>query len=189
LLNRYRNYLNRQTFLGGDGRLRGYPSSYFVGKDIIAYNFEFRSRPLEILSCQLGTAAFYDVGMSRRPTVHCVHCIRASVPRAVDSWPHIVDDAHVVVAAMSSVTLVTDMRTHAGRTPLLTTMALATSSLSTPARASCIFVILPIRISGIDSTEAPRRMSAQPPGDAEAEAEGANDCSRHRHCGHGALAG
>jgi hypothetical protein len=62
VLNRYRNYLNRQTFLGGDGRLRGYPSSYFVGKDLIAYNFEFRSRPLEILSCQLGAAAFYDVG-------------------------------------------------------------------------------------------------------------------------------
>jgi hypothetical protein len=33
-----------------------------VGKDVIAYNLEFRSRPLEILSCQLGAAAFYDVG-------------------------------------------------------------------------------------------------------------------------------
>jgi hypothetical protein len=61
-LNRYRNYLNRQSLLGGDGRLRGYPSSYFVGKDILVYNLEFRSRPLEILSCQLGVAAFYDVG-------------------------------------------------------------------------------------------------------------------------------
>lgn len=61
-LNRYRNYLNRQSYLGGDTRLRGYPSSYFVGKDVIVYNLEFRSRPLEILSCQLGAAAFYDVG-------------------------------------------------------------------------------------------------------------------------------
>ena len=61
-LNRYRNYLNRQSYLGGDGRLRGYPSSYFVGKDVIVYNLEFRSRPVEILSCQLGAAAFYDVG-------------------------------------------------------------------------------------------------------------------------------
>jgi hypothetical protein len=62
LLNRYRNYLNRSSLLGGDGRLRGYPSNYFFGKDLIAYNVEFRSRPIEILSCQLGGAAFYDAG-------------------------------------------------------------------------------------------------------------------------------
>jgi hypothetical protein len=61
-LNRYRNYLNRQSYLGGESRLRGYPSNFFVGKDIIVYNLEFRSRPVEILSCQLGLAAFYDVG-------------------------------------------------------------------------------------------------------------------------------
>jgi hypothetical protein len=61
-LNRYRNYANRQSYLGGDGRLRGYPSSYFAGKDVIAYNLEFRTRPAEILSCQLGAAIFYDVG-------------------------------------------------------------------------------------------------------------------------------
>jgi hypothetical protein len=61
-VNRYRNYLNRQSLLGGDGRLRGYPSGYFIGKDVVVYNLEFRSRPLEILSCQLGVAAFYDVG-------------------------------------------------------------------------------------------------------------------------------
>ncbi|HKQ68566.1 MAG TPA: hypothetical protein VJT73_04470 [Polyangiaceae bacterium] len=62
VLNRYRNYLNRHSFLGGDGRLRGYPSSYFDGKDVIVYNLEFRSRPVELFSCQLGGAAFYDVG-------------------------------------------------------------------------------------------------------------------------------
>jgi hypothetical protein len=61
-LNRYRNYLNRQSYLGGDSRLRGYPSTFFVGKDVVVYNLEFRSRPVEIFSCQLGVAAFYDVG-------------------------------------------------------------------------------------------------------------------------------
>lgn len=62
ILNRYRNYLNRQSYLGGDGRLRGYPSNFFPGKDIAVYNLEFRSRPIEILSCQLGGALFYDAG-------------------------------------------------------------------------------------------------------------------------------
>lgn len=62
LLTRYRNYLNRTSFLGGDGRLRGWPSSYLVGKDFIAYNLEYRSRPVQILSCQIGGAVFYDVG-------------------------------------------------------------------------------------------------------------------------------
>jgi hypothetical protein len=60
--NRYRNYLNRTSYLGGSGRLRGYPSNYFAGKDFVVYNFEFRSRPVEILSCQLGGAAFFDAG-------------------------------------------------------------------------------------------------------------------------------
>ena len=60
--NRYRNYLNRQSFLGGDGRLRGYPTSFVSGKDFVVGNLEFRTRPLEILSCQLGAVFFYDVG-------------------------------------------------------------------------------------------------------------------------------
>lgn len=62
LLNRYRNHLNRSTFLGGDSRLRGWPSSFFVGKDLVVYNIEFRTKPVQILSCQLGGALFYDVG-------------------------------------------------------------------------------------------------------------------------------
>jgi hypothetical protein len=62
VLNRYRNYSNRSSLLGGGGRLRGYPSNFFVGKDLVASNLEFRTRPLEILSFQLGAAAFYDVG-------------------------------------------------------------------------------------------------------------------------------
>jgi hypothetical protein len=60
--NRYRNYMNRTSYLGGSDRLRGYPSNFFSGKDVVAYNVEFRSRPVEILSCQLGGAAFYDAG-------------------------------------------------------------------------------------------------------------------------------
>jgi len=60
--NRYENYLNSLVFLGGEGRLRGYPTSYFAGKDSVVANFEFRSRPVEILSCQVGGVLFYDVG-------------------------------------------------------------------------------------------------------------------------------
>jgi hypothetical protein len=62
VLNRYRNYLNRTSYLGGTGRLRGYPSNYYAGKDVVTYNAEFRSRPAEILSCQLGGAVFVDGG-------------------------------------------------------------------------------------------------------------------------------
>ena len=32
------------------------------GKDLLVYNLEFRSRPVEIFACQLGGAAFFDVG-------------------------------------------------------------------------------------------------------------------------------
>lgn len=59
---RYRNFRNETTFLGGDTTLRGYPSSFFVGKDVVVYNVEFRSRPVEVLSSQLGIALFHDVG-------------------------------------------------------------------------------------------------------------------------------
>jgi len=60
---RYRNYSNVLNFLGGDTNLRGYPSSYFVGKDQVNSNLEYRSRPIEIgHAMELGAAAFYDVG-------------------------------------------------------------------------------------------------------------------------------
>jgi hypothetical protein len=62
LLLRYANYLNRISLLGGDTRLRGYPSQEFLGKDLVVANLELRSRPLEILSCQLAAVAFFDVG-------------------------------------------------------------------------------------------------------------------------------
>jgi hypothetical protein len=59
---RWRNYLNQTVFLGGDDRLRGYPTNFFVGANILGYNVEARSRSIEILSCELGAVAFYDVG-------------------------------------------------------------------------------------------------------------------------------
>jgi Omp85 superfamily domain len=71
---RYHNFLNRTSYLGGEGRLRGYPSNYFFGKDIVAYNLEFRSRPLELLSVQFGAAAFFDVG-------HAADALRDLHPR------------------------------------------------------------------------------------------------------------
>jgi hypothetical protein len=61
-LNRYRNYLNQLSYIGGDTRLRGYPTAFFAGKNVITGNIEFRSRPIEILASELGMAAFYDVG-------------------------------------------------------------------------------------------------------------------------------
>ncbi len=62
LLYRWRNYLNATTYLGGDDRLRGYPTNFFVGKDVVSLNVELRSRAVELLTCQLGAVAFFDAG-------------------------------------------------------------------------------------------------------------------------------
>jgi hypothetical protein len=63
VLDVYRNNLNLETFLGGDTRLRGYPSNYFVGSSVLVSNLEFRSRPLELLhTVEVGASLFYDVG-------------------------------------------------------------------------------------------------------------------------------
>lgn len=70
LENRYRNYLNAQSALGGDGRLRGYPaadtevagSAALRGNDLAVVNTEFRTSAVDILSAQCGLAAFYDAG-------------------------------------------------------------------------------------------------------------------------------
>jgi hypothetical protein len=59
---RWRNYLNVKEYLGGGDRLRGYPTDFFLDKDIISYNAEFRSKPIEILSCQLAAVGFFDAG-------------------------------------------------------------------------------------------------------------------------------
>jgi hypothetical protein len=42
--------------------LRGYPSRYVFGSNLLAANVEYRSRPIEIASLQFGAAAFYDSG-------------------------------------------------------------------------------------------------------------------------------
>jgi hypothetical protein len=61
-LYRWRNYLNVINYTGGDDRIRGYPTNFFVGSNVLAYNFEARSRPLEILSCELAAVGFFDIG-------------------------------------------------------------------------------------------------------------------------------
>jgi hypothetical protein len=50
------------TFLGGTDRLRGFPTNFFVGRDFVSYNLEWRSRPVEVLTCQIAGVAFYDAG-------------------------------------------------------------------------------------------------------------------------------
>ncbi|WP_437660425.1 hypothetical protein [Sorangium sp. So ce1182] len=62
LFDRYRNYLNRRSQLGGETRLRGYPTAAFIGEDVLSANLELRTRPLEIWSCQIAGAAFLDAG-------------------------------------------------------------------------------------------------------------------------------
>lgn len=59
---RWRNYLNRTDFIGNGDRLRGYPINFLAGENLLAYNVEFRTRPVEIFSMELGAVAFYDVG-------------------------------------------------------------------------------------------------------------------------------
>ncbi|HXN33352.1 MAG TPA: hypothetical protein VN894_15890 [Polyangiaceae bacterium] len=62
LLYRWRNDLNLQNTLGGGDRLRGYPTNFFQGQNVVSYNVELRSRPVEILTCQLAGVAFFDAG-------------------------------------------------------------------------------------------------------------------------------
>ena len=59
---RWRNYLNQTEFLGNGDRLRGYPTNFLVGPNLLAYNVEFRTRPVDIFSTEVGAIAFYDVG-------------------------------------------------------------------------------------------------------------------------------
>lgn len=59
---RYENYLKPQVSLGGTSRLRGYRTQAFVGSNAVTGNIELRSRPIEVLSVQVGAALFYDVG-------------------------------------------------------------------------------------------------------------------------------
>jgi hypothetical protein len=59
---RPRNHLNTRISIGGAGRLRGYPSGFFVGSDMLAANLEFRTRPIQLWTVQVAATAFYDVG-------------------------------------------------------------------------------------------------------------------------------
>ena len=54
--------MNIKSPLGGDTRLRGYPSQMFVGNDVVVANLELRSRPVEVLAVQLGGVLFMDTG-------------------------------------------------------------------------------------------------------------------------------
>ncbi|MCL2822567.1 MAG: outer membrane protein assembly factor [Polyangiaceae bacterium] len=63
VLYRYRNYMTSVTWLGGNTRLRGYPSNFFAGEDVVTSNLEYRSKPLDLLTLQLGGAVFYDTGV------------------------------------------------------------------------------------------------------------------------------
>ena len=62
LLHRMRNYMNRRTSLGGETRLRGYTTLAYIGADSMSYNLEFRARPIELWSLQLGAVGFLDAG-------------------------------------------------------------------------------------------------------------------------------
>ncbi len=62
ITDRERNYLNATSYLGGSGRLRGYPTSYYFGKDFYVGNLEFRSRPISLLTAQVGGVLFHDMG-------------------------------------------------------------------------------------------------------------------------------
>ncbi len=71
--NRWRNYLNRISNMGGEDRLRGWPTRYFVGKNTYAMNFELRSRAVEISSIHIGAAAFYDNGSAFNGSFDQIH--------------------------------------------------------------------------------------------------------------------
>jgi hypothetical protein len=62
VLYRPANYLNQTDSIGGGGRLRGYPSGQFIGKDLVASNIELRTRSLQLWTVQLGGTLFYDIG-------------------------------------------------------------------------------------------------------------------------------
>jgi hypothetical protein len=61
LLNRYANHLQLVSTVGGDDRLRGFPSHYFAGSRFLGLSAEARSLPLQLFeSVQVGGVLFYD---------------------------------------------------------------------------------------------------------------------------------
>jgi hypothetical protein len=59
---RYRDYLHIRYALGGDTRLRGYPSQQFIGSNFIVSNLELRTNPLRLWTVLFGLTGFYDMG-------------------------------------------------------------------------------------------------------------------------------
>lgn len=62
VIHRPENYLRRSTYLGGDNRLRGYPSNFVLGPELVAMNLEYRTPGFDLLGMSLGGAVFYDAG-------------------------------------------------------------------------------------------------------------------------------
>jgi Omp85 superfamily domain len=58
----FRNYFNNRYLVGGDSRLRGYAVGAFQGANLVAGSAELRTTSVDILSAQVGAAAFYDLG-------------------------------------------------------------------------------------------------------------------------------
>jgi len=81
---RWRNSLNLRSTLGGDTRLRGYPSEALIGENVVAVNLELRTRPVRVGSLQFAAVLFYDVGDaydSGRP--HPKHAVGGGLRLAV----------------------------------------------------------------------------------------------------------
>jgi hypothetical protein len=97
VLDRYANYLNVVSYLGADTRLRGYPSSYFAGKNLVAGNLEYRSRALEILKVQIGGVLFYDAGeaFDDWSSFHPVHDVGFGLRALLPTFDRIVFRADV----------------------------------------------------------------------------------------------
>lgn len=70
---RGRDLDNNQFVLGAGAGLRGTPSGALVGSNMVLGNFEYRTRPFNILTLLAGFVVFYDVGtafdLEDRPTL------------------------------------------------------------------------------------------------------------------------
>lgn len=66
VLDRARDYLNREFALGNETRLRGYARSNFQGTNLVVANAELRTTSIDVLSAQVGGALFYDIGDTPR---------------------------------------------------------------------------------------------------------------------------
>ncbi|MGH7437391.1 MAG: hypothetical protein ACRENE_17065, partial [Polyangiaceae bacterium] len=86
-LSTYSPFAACTSFLGGSNRLRGYPTNFFTGKDFAAYNLELRTRPIELLSLEIGATLFYDSGGATDDLgkLHAYHSVGLGL-RALFPW-------------------------------------------------------------------------------------------------------